>query len=86
MAYEKEHINMLLDMKLKGRGLKKKDFKFKVIEQRRYNEGKVVYTWVECEVNGTSYRIGDPYEGKRTTRIRDLLILSTLFLMDEDEK
>jgi len=80
------HLKFAIDMRLTARNLKKKDFKIKRVASRRYDGNTQVYTWVIVEVNGKVYPIREPYMGKRTTGIKNTLILTTMMLMEEQER
>jgi hypothetical protein len=74
----------LVNNKLKKFNLKKKDFQFKITDTRKYTN--TTYTWVVCIVNGTVYDIKEPYNGTRTTDIKNLLILDVLNNMEKEQQ
>lgn len=82
---QEEQKKPTLESKLKSNNLKKSDFIFKILDKRVY-PGGVVFTWVECEVNGKTYQCGDPYQGKRTTEVKNSLIASVLYQIEEEKK
>ena len=72
--------------KLKKFNLKKKDFDFKITETRKY--GNTTYTWCVGIVDGVVYNISEPYQGARTTDVKNSLIYDVLTTMEKehDEK
>ena len=80
----KNRVASLLSEKLSALGLKKKDFKISVIDQRRYDSGRTVFTWVAVEVNGKRYTRFDPYTGKRTTDLQNSILLDAVAKLEAE--